>query len=211
MKRLILSALAGAFLLLSQQQAKAPVGVFLGLALKCTAIGTIGTTAYIICKCEPAYYLVKVETEDELYWLASQASAATVKKNEGWRRCRGPFKDRKEPEFQAWCNNKTPNFPMFGCSAIGGPMPGPIWTNYMRVTLEQSTDGGSSWAGVASTVTAVGDDGKDDGWSFVGLPASGTNGFSLAQLNEVAGASAVFTNTSPAAIFRTSFEESPAP
>lgn len=205
-KRLTCVALLAALLFLPCRS-QAPVPVALGLALKCVAIGTITSTAVIIYRCEPNYFLIRVRSDDEPdHWLVSQASEATVKKNEGWLRCEGPFKDRTEPDFRAWVNNQNPGQPMFPCGPLG-IIPNATRTNWMRVTLQQSTDGGNSYASVASTVTAFGADGSDDGYSFAMLPFSGTNGLTRSQLDEISGASAVFTNTASSAIFRTAFEE----
>lgn len=208
MKRTITACLSALFLAAGVQRAPAPgPGVILVLALKCTSIGVIGATAVIIYRCEPSYYLIRVKTDEELYWLTSQASAATVRKNEGWMRCEGPFKDRSEPDFRAWCNNANPGLPMFPCGPLG-TIPNATRTNYMRVTLQQQNDGGP-WTSIASTTTLVGNDGSDDGWSFAVLPATGTNGMTLAQIREVQGCSAVATNTSTASavLWRTHYEQ----
>jgi len=128
--------------------------------------------------------------EDPPSWLVSQASKKTVEKNEGWMRCEGPFKDKKEPEFRAWANNKDPEHPMFPCGPLG-TIPGPTHTNFTLITMEQSVDGGASWAAMASTVVEP----NEPNFSFALLPGTGTNGMTLDQLQAVAGCDVQVTNT----------------
>lgn len=207
MKRLLSVCLSAALLLLPCQRSQAPVPVGLALALKCVAIGTIGATIAIIFRCEPDYYLVRVTSDDEPpTWIVSQASAATVAKNEGWQRCEGPWKTRDEPDFRAWCNNKDPYNPMFPCGPLGR-IPGPTRTNWLTVTLEGSADGGSTWSAMASTLVAP----EEENWSFAVLPATGTNGLSADQLRSVAGCDAVATNAASAMLHRFRYETADAP
>jgi hypothetical protein len=191
--------LASLLLLGSIERARAPIPIGLALALKCIGIGTLGATAVIIFRCEPNYYLIRVRADGEPdHWLVSQASDATVAKNEGWLRCEGPFKDRSEPDFRAWINNQDPSRPMFPCGPLG-TIPGPTYTNYnILVTLQTSADGGAHWANAATAITSH----PDDNWSFACLPATGTNGMTRAQLLQVAGCTTILTNTDPALVFR---------
>lgn len=169
-----------------------PVPIFLGIALKCVAAATIGGTAIIIYRCEPSWYLVRVEEEDELpFWYASQASARTLRSNPGrHRRCEGPWPTSEEPGLRAWANNKTPWAPMFPCGPLGS-IPGPTYTNTTLLTLQASS--GGSWANVASLTIEAG----EANWSVAVLPPTGTNGMSREQLLTVAGCDAVVTNTMP--------------
>lgn len=210
-KRLTCLALIAAFMFVPCQRAKAPISVGLALTLKCLTATGIGATAIIIFRCSPDYFLVRYQEDEyaEPHWACSQATEGTLKKTFG-RRCEGPWKDRTEPDFRAWVNNKTPNEPMFPCGPLG-IIPNATRTNWMRVTLQQSTDGGNSYASVASTVTAFSVDGSDDGYSFAMLPATGTSGMSRAQLDEVAACSVAFTNSNQSALFRASFEETTEP
>lgn len=206
MKRFACLTLAAALLFTHCYESQAPVPVYLGLMIKCVATGTIGATGLIIYRCEPDYYLIRVENDGEdTYWLTSQASKHTVAKNQGWTRCEGPWKSREEPDFRAWVNNKTPDFPMFPCGPLG-VIPGPTRTNWIAVTLEQDT--GAGFASIAS-VTLPPD---DDNFSFVMLSTGGTNGMSQEQILKVQGADVVVTSAVAASgIIRTRYEEAPQP
>jgi len=88
---------------------------------------------------------------------------------------------------------------MFPCGPLG-TIPSAVRTNYVRVTLQQSVNGGGSWAAVGAAVVD-----PEDNWSFALLPR-GTNGLSAAQLYEVRGCTVTITNSPPAAIQRVVFE-----
>lgn len=181
MKLITILALTAALLVLSVQQAKAPVPIYLGLALKCIATGTIGGTAIILWRCEPDYYLVRYCMDGEdTYWACSQASATTLSKT-GGTRCEGPWKDRSEPDLRAWVNNHTPEQPMYPCGPLGSPIPGPTWTNYSIVSLQQSYNGGRLWRSAGDVLVAPG----EANWSVCLLGPEGTNNMSREQIREV--------------------------
>lgn len=181
MKRLTCLTLTAILLVLPCQRAKAPVPVFLGLALKCIGFGTIGATAVILYKCEPDYYLVRYRDDGEnTYWACSQASARTLKKT-GGERCEGPSKNREEMEQRAWENNKDPDHPMYPCGPLGTTLPNATWTNYSIVSIHQS-NGGQQWRHVSDVLVEPG----EPNWSICVLGASGTNNMTQAELMQVA-------------------------
>lgn len=188
MKR-ITSSLLCAALIMVPCSAPAPVPICLAIAFKVIGATGLGATCVIIYKCQPSYYLIETQTDGESRtWLASQASEVTCIKNE-WLRCEGPFPDKKEPDFRAWCNNQNPAAPMFPCGPLG-TIPGPVRTNWPSLTLQQSTNAGASFCSVATLTNAS----HADNWSFALVPAGGTNGMTREQILEVMSASMVITN-----------------
>jgi hypothetical protein len=205
MKKLMLFALLG-MLSVSAPPARAAAPMLTCLGLKFVAIPLIAGTAYVLCRCKPDYYLVvhDVEGEDR-YWYVSQASAATLAKT-GDRRCEGPSEKRDDLDLRAWANNNAPGgplFPVFPCGPLG-KLPSPN-TNNLRLFIEQSLNGGTTFTNAASfTPQDLGDN-----WFIGFLPTSGTNGMTAAQLREFAECDLVLPNPagmSPTAMFRTRHE-----
>ena len=167
--------------------ASAPVPIYLLLFFKCVAISGLGGGAYLITRCSPNWYLVKAEEDNESpSWYASNANPSTLSKSGKHRRCEGPWPDKTEPDFRSWCNNQSPDFPMFNCGPLGS-IPGPVRTNY----LLRSVNGGP-YEPIASVVTQS----NDDNLSFALVPASGTNGLASSSVTSILSADCVVTNVS---------------
>lgn len=198
MKRLLCPLLAAMFVLVPCRRASAPVGIGLGLALKCIAIGAIIPTAIILYKCDQNFYLARYQSEGEdPWWASSKASAATLRKQDGMR-CEGPWESDTEPKARAWANNLLPSNPPFRC--------GPLFTtinpdtNALRIVLEMSANGGASFSSLAAADVDI-----TDNLSFVVfLTAAGTNGMTVDQLRQVADCDVAVTNAAagPSALFR---------
>jgi hypothetical protein len=179
-----------------------PVGLGLGLNW-CIGLAIVAATGYILRKCGAEYYLCISQAEgEEPCWFVSQGTVATLAKT-GSRRCEGPWTDRAEPDRRAMINNESwaqLGVVFYPCGPLGtvpGPSPVPV-----RMTMEQSTDFGNTWAGLASVVTDA-----DDGCPFGLLPTTGTNGMARATLLEYAGCSMLATNSAGAhALFRVRYE-----
>lgn len=195
MKRIWTLALAA--WLVAPQPAPAPIPIGLAIGLKCVAIGVIIETGYILSQCQPKCYLVEIEEEGEPpHWIASCASAATIRKNLTWRRCEGPGTP-EEMKFRADCNNADPAKPMFPCGPLGGPLPNPTWTNYSILHLQASTDGGRSWVSQAEVPAYE----NEDISTVAVLSASGTNGLTAEQIYQVLSSDVVTTNLNPGMVF----------
>jgi hypothetical protein len=207
-KRITTALLSAALVLLPCHRAPAPgPAVGLALALKCIFFTGTVATGYILHKCGAEYWLcvTSVEVGEDPEWFVSQGTRGTLAKT-GARRCRGPFRDRTDPDLMAKVNNAnsvTNKVPVFLCipsAPLPGSPPRPV-----RMSLEQSTDGGNSWAGIASLVTD-----SDETCPFGLLPASGTSGLSRARLMELSGCSMLVTNAAsaaPSAWHRVRYEE----
>lgn len=198
MKRLSCIALAASFLMLSTHRSQAPIAVPLALALKCVATGVIGTTAIILYRCEPDYFLCcrQVDGEDP-EWFASQSTAACLKKTNS-RRWEGPWKKRAEPDYRSWVNNrcfaqgKPPMFPMGPL----GTIPGPTYTNFTLVTASYSLNGGNhaeSWRSAGTVLVEPG----ESNWSICLLGPRGTNQMTAFELQQVAECDLVVPNAIP--------------
>lgn len=194
MKRLTCLALAAAFLMLPCHKSQAPISIFARIAINCIMASGVGTTAIILFRCEPSYYLCRYQVEGEdTFWSCSQASVATLAKTGGVR-CEGPWKDRAEPDLRAWVNNHEPEHPMYPCGPLGAPIPGPTWTNYSIVSLQHSTDGGRQWRFAGEVAVAR----NESNWSVCLLGPAGTNGMNRAELREVMDCDVVIPNAIPA-------------
>jgi hypothetical protein len=191
-------------LVLFGPKAFAAVTVGLGLALKCIAIAVTLTTGYILHQCSAPYYLCRSQPEDELpVYFVSQGTPRTLAVSDAIR-CRGPGTKKQLEEWAAADNASiATNGPSimvpFPCGPLGtipGPAPTPV-----RMTLQQSTDGGRSWANLATLDTDT-----DETCPFGLLPATGTNGMTRAQVLEYAGCATNIVNTAGAqAIYRVLF------
>lgn len=201
MKRAVAVLLAAAIVAVPRP-ASAPLPVVGAAVLKgvveCVGLAVVVGAGYIICRCSSHYYLIRVQEEETEtpFYLASMASAATVAKNPGWKRCEGPFADRREPDMRALINNTNPWSPVYPCGPLGTIPPASV---PVKVTLQQSTDGGASWTAVASATVD-----SEDNWSLGVLPATGTNGMSQAECLAFQGcdAVAVSTNAARCVLFR---------
>ena len=190
MKRVI--ALVLMALMLPCHRSQAPIPIGLAVALKCVAFGTIGATAVIIYRCEPDYYLCcrQLDGEDP-EWFASQATAKTLAKT-GARRWEGPWKDRREPDFRAWVNNQSFAMgqpPMYPMGPLG-TIPGPVRTNYMIITAQQTYNGGKLWRDAGRVAVEPG----ESNWSICLLSPTGTAGFNADELEAIAECDVVIPN-----------------
>lgn len=220
MKAFAITILAAAMLALPSQRARAfviheiipppmpqpPVPVGLGLALKCIFIAVTAATGYIVHRCGAEYWLciTTVEMGEDPEWFVSQGTVGTLAKT-GARRCRGPFRDRGDADLMAKVNNAnaaTNRVPVFLCiPTVPPPTSSPV---PVRMTLEQSQDGGTTWVAIATVDTDA-----DETCPFGLLPATGTNGMSRAQLLEYAGCTLLVTNRAGDSAWHRVLYESP--
>ena len=191
-KKFLCPALAACLLFAQVQPASAPTPLPIILILKCSAMLGLGEGAWLIYSCEPKSYLVRIGNGSEAFYIVSNKSLRTLKKDyDEVIRCEGPLK-KPEAEQRAWENNNRvlspdPMLPMWRCGPLGNCPTSPAYTNYLQITLTQNS------TEIACTVID-----SEDQWSFAVLPSTGTNNLSPGVLARVMDTDALATNTATA-------------